>query len=109
MNKTYEVNWTEIAINDLSRILEYLAIDDFMAAQKVYLRIKEKAKKLEILPFRGRVIPELKELNIESYREIIENPWRIIYKVENNVVFVLSVIDGRRNVEDILLERFLSE
>jgi toxin ParE1/3/4 len=32
-------------------------------------------------------------------------PWRIIYRIATPSVFVMTVIDGRRNVEDILLER----
>jgi hypothetical protein len=42
------------------------------------------------------------------YRELIELPWRIIYKIEEDKVFVLAVIDGRRNMEDILLDRFVN-
>ena len=45
--------------------------------------------------------------NILSYREMICLPWRSIYRIMENKVWILAVIDGRRNVEDILLERFV--
>jgi len=39
------------------------------------------------------------------YREIVTAPWRIIYRISDKNVYVLSVLDARRNVEDILLKR----
>jgi plasmid stabilization system protein ParE len=59
------------------------------------------------MPLQGSVVPELRYHNILTYLELIGPPWRIIYKVEQNNVWVLAVIDGRRTVEDILLDRFL--
>ena len=40
-------------------------------------------------------------------RELIESPWRILYRIEADTVYVLAVIDARRNVEDLLLDRFV--
>lgn len=60
------------------------------------------------MPFRGRIVPELGDLGITVYRELISHPWRIIYKANEGKVWVLAVFDGRRNMEDILLERFIS-
>jgi toxin ParE1/3/4 len=40
-----------------------------------------------------------------QYRELIIVPWRIIYRVAENKIYVLSVLDSRQNVEDILLKR----
>lgn len=45
---------------------------------------------------------------ISQYREVVISPWRVIYRVEAARVLVVSVIDSRRNVEDILLGRFLN-
>jgi hypothetical protein len=59
------------------------------------------------MPNQGRIVPELKEQGIQTYRELIVAPWRIVYRVSDTTVFVLSVIDSRRNVEDILLDRLI--
>ena len=59
------------------------------------------------MPEKGRIVPELEFFHIRTYREIIESPWRIIYRIEEQKAHILAVIDGRRNVEDILLQRFL--
>ena len=103
----YSVFWTITAQNDLDNIIEYISNDSIENALIILYKIKEKAETLYSFPERGRIIPELKYHNIENYRELILNPWRIIYKIEKDIVYVLSVIDGRRNIEDILLERLL--
>lgn len=105
--RTYQVFWTQTAQQDLKRIIEYIATDSEMQARRVYLSIKDKADNLRQLPLQGRIVPELRYYSILAYRELISPPWRIIYKTEENKVWVLAVIDGRRNVEDILLDRFI--
>jgi len=72
-----------------------------------YAAIKQKADNLRQMPLQGRIVPELRYHSILIYRELFSSPWRLIYKTEENKVWVLAVIDGRRNVEDILLERFM--
>ncbi len=103
----YQVFWTQTAQQDLQRIIEYIATDSEIQARRVYLSIKEKADNLRQMPLQGRIIPELRYYSILIYRELISPPWRIIYKTEEKKVWVLAVIDGRRNVEDILLNRFI--
>jgi plasmid stabilization system protein ParE len=105
--KKYSVLWTHTAQQDLKRITDYIAADSNIAAQRAYLAIKEQACALRQMPMQGRVVPELSYHNIATYRELISPPWRIIYKADDNKVWVLAVIDGRRNVEDILLGRFI--
>lgn len=106
--KHFQVLWTETAQQDLKQILQYFAAKKAQA-KKTYSVIKEKAKSLWAMPFRGRIVPELYSLGITTYRELICPPWRIIYKIDSDRIWVLAVIDGRRNMEDILLERFLAE
>ena len=103
----YTVFWTETAYNDLDGIIEYISLDSVNNTSDILYKIKEKAETLYTLPDRGRIVPELKFHNIENYRELILNPWRINYKIDKDKVYVLSVLDGRRNIEDILLERIL--
>jgi addiction module RelE/StbE family toxin len=106
MNKKYQVVWAEIAQHDLKQIIEYIAIDSPGNASRILKKIKQKVSTLYNMPVRGRIVPELKEQGIHTYRELIVAPWRVIYRISDTTVFVLSVIDARRNVEDILLDRF---
>ena len=108
MNKgIYQVFWTETAQQDLKNIMAYIATDSETQARRVYLAIKQKADTLRQMPLQGRIVPELRYYGVLNYRELISLPWRIIYKTDENKVWVLAVIDGRRNVEDILLDRFI--
>jgi len=94
-----------VAENDLIEIIEYISIDSPADALKILQKIKKMASSLHSLPERGRVVPELQDQAILIYREIVIPPWRIIYRISDNDVYVLTVLDARRNVEDILLKR----
>lgn len=109
MHKKYAVIWASAAENDLARIIEYLAVDSPASALKVLDKLKKKAANLHHSPKRGRIIPELQEYGIYQFRELIIAPWRLIYRVQMNEVYVLAVIDYRQNIEDILLKRILDD
>ena len=105
MNKKYSVVWSNIAENDLKNIVEYIADDSPTNALRIFKRIKQKASNRYTFPERGRVVPELRDQGILQYRESVISPWRILYRISEKSVFVLSVLDSRRNIEDILLRR----
>ena len=102
----YKVIWSHVAEDDLNKIIEYIAKDSIDNAMTVFLKIKNKCSRLFTFPNRGRVVPELRDYGIVLYRELIIEPWRVIYRISDNYVYVLLVIDSRQNVEDILLNRF---
>jgi Plasmid stabilisation system protein. len=105
MSKRYKIIWADVAEHDLMDIIEYIAIDSPANALKILQKIKKMTSILHSLPERGRVVPELQDQGILIYREIVTAPWRIIYRISDKNVYVLSVLDARRNVEDILLKR----
>ena len=105
MNKKYQVVWSNIAENDLKNIIEYVADDSPPNALKIFRSIKQKGSGLNTFPERGRIVPELQDQGILQYRELIIPPWRLLYRISEKNVFVLSVLDSRRNIEDILLKR----
>ena len=57
------------------------------------------------LPNRGRVVPELLHTGISQYRELISAHWRIVYRVENRQVLIMAVLDSRRDLQTVLLNR----
>ncbi|MCJ7546999.1 MAG: type II toxin-antitoxin system RelE/ParE family toxin [Deltaproteobacteria bacterium] len=105
MSQTYKIVWASVAENDLREIIEYIAIDNPTNALKTLQKIKQRTSSLYTLPERGRVVAELQDQGILIYRELVVPPWRIIYRISENEVYVLSVLDARQNVEDILLKR----
>ena len=105
MNKRYQVVWSNVAENDLKKIIEYIADDSPPNALRVFKDIKQKASSLYTFPERGRIVPELVDQGIMQYRELVISPWRILYRISEMNVFVLAVLDSRRNIEDLLLKR----
>ena len=103
----YRVQWTDTANRDLESIVDFIAQDNVNAAIEVLNNIRKTASTLQAMPKRGRVVPELAEFGLRIYHEILFAPWRIIYRISSTNVFVIGVVDSRRNLEDILLERLL--
>ena len=108
MTQNYDIVWVRVAENDLKAIIDYIAIDSPANALKIFKKIKNKASSLYIMPERCRIVPELKDQGIMQYRELIIPPWRIMFRITEMKVYILSVLDSRRNIEDILLERFVN-
>jgi len=93
----------------LDDIITYIAADSVDVAIIQYKRIKESAIKIGDFPEQGRIIPELQNENITTYREIIVKPWRMMYRTEGKHILILAIIDSRRNIEDILMKRQLRQ
>ena len=106
-SRSYRVRWAEVARCDLIEIFEFIASDDPLAAAGVLRRFATRARSLERMPERGRVVPELKAVGVQSFRELVVTPWRVICRISGDTVFVLAVLDGRRNLEDVLLDRLV--
>ena len=108
MNQIYEIVWARVAENDLNEIIDYIAMDSPANALRIFKKIKNKASSLYTMPERCRIVTELKDQGVMQYRELILSPWRIMFRVTKMRVYVLSVLDSRRNIEDILLKRFVN-
>ncbi|MCJ7601711.1 MAG: type II toxin-antitoxin system RelE/ParE family toxin [Desulfobulbaceae bacterium] len=105
MSTLFKVQWARIAEEDLTNILLYIAEDSPTNARSIFNQIKEKASSLTQFPERGRIVPELQGQGIFFYRKLIVAPWRVIFRISDKKVYILSVLDSRQNVEDILLKR----
>jgi toxin ParE1/3/4 len=109
MSDKFQVKFTEWAELDLEYIIAYIAEnDDIQKAIKIFSKIKEKVFSLSKFPKRGRVVPELNRINIKDYIEIIYKSYRIIYFIENKTVFIVGILDGRRDLESTLYQRIFS-
>lgn len=107
MSDHYQVYWSKTAESDLISIIRFIRYNSPQAAIRTFSDIKERASDLALFPERGRIVPELLAQGIGHYRELIIPSWRVIYRFSGNDIYVLSVIDSRRNVEDILLDRLI--
>jgi plasmid stabilization system protein ParE len=104
----YKVFIPSSVVLDIQEIVDYISEDNPSVALAILQKLEKKINTLKEFPERGRVVPELLDQNITEYHELIESPWRIIYKVVDSSVFLLTVIDSRRNVQDILLRKLMN-
>lgn len=109
MSRHFTVDWALSAGEDLRSIVGYLSRENQAASEKVFKIIRLRAASLKILPYRGRIVPELLALGVDRYREMIIPPYRLIYRIEGKRVFVAGLFDARRDLEDILIDRIVCE
>lgn len=103
----HEIYWTPTALQDLASILPHIAAENPTNAAAVIDKLEARAESLGTLTPRGRTVPELREIGVHQYRELIERPWRLIYTVEAGRVAVVAVLDARRDLQTLLLERLI--
>ncbi len=100
--------WTEDAAEDLFDIISYQRMKyGLEKANAVYESIQKRVSSLMNFPQKGRVAPELHSIGITSYRELVESPWRIIYRVADSTVYIVTLLDSRRNVEEVLYKKVI--
>lgn len=91
------IHWTENAIGHLVNIYEYIAINSPTFAKRMVDRITRRSKQIADHPFSGRKVPEYES---DDVRELIETPYRIIYRIKSDQIDVLAVIHGARLFPD---------
>ncbi|WP_213979747.1 type II toxin-antitoxin system RelE/ParE family toxin [Sphingomonas sp. dw_22] len=66
-----------------------------------------RVESLERFPNCGSVPAELDTLGIREFRQMGEQPYRLIYRVFGDHVFVLLIADGRRDFRSLIERRLL--
>ena len=87
------VRWTQRAKGDLQEVYDFIARDSPRAADALVERIIHATERLAAYPESGRIMPEFPSL---PYREVIVGNYRVLYRVEGEVVWVAAVVHGRR-------------
>ncbi len=96
------------AKQDLLQLHKYVVLNDSdEKADRLIDDLYKTCLKLKTMPERGRIPPELERIGIREFREIILKPYRVIYSVTKTQVFVYCILDGRRDLQDLLEERLL--
>jgi toxin ParE1/3/4 len=105
--RRFRVQWAEAAVRDLEELVSFIAMDSEFDADRILSRLDARSGTLESSPGRGRLVPELARFGMRRWRELVVRPYRMIYRIEGDTVNVLAVFDGRRDLEDLLLDRLL--
>lgn len=107
---SWKVAFTQRAEEDIQNIIAFIGAREGKGmAENLMGRFTHAKDSLHQLPERGRIVPELKQVNILTFREIQATPYRIVYQVNNSTreVFIHLVVDGRRNFAELMRERLL--
>ena len=108
MTKVFSVFLLEDAESDIDNIYLYVKRNDSEEkAERLSQNIEQVILSLQTSPLRGHYPPELERLDIREYREVFFKPYRIIYEVAEGSVFIHCVLDGRRELRDILQQRLM--
>ena len=73
------VYWTNTAVEHLLAIYEHIAQDSPVYAQRMIDRLTRRSEQIATFPLSGRMVPEYE---IQEIREVIEKPYRLIYRIK---------------------------
>lgn len=96
-----QVIWTEPALENVNELAEYIALSNPQAARALVKNIFSTVDRLDVFPLSGRIPEELNEFN---YREVIVNPCRVFYKIQNDDVYILYVLRQERDVRRYIVD-----
>lgn len=106
----FEVRITKGAESDLEALHSYIAVNrSGKEAEALLGGILDKIITLETFPLRGPVCPELDRLGISEFRQIYHGPYRLIYRVNDKIVYIMIIADSRRDMKALLERQMLGK
>ena len=88
-----KVRWMPRALEDLAAIRRYIARDNPVAARRWVSKLEQRANRAALAPLAGRAVPEVSAGDI---REVFLRSYRIVYRVREDELHVLTVFEGHR-------------
>jgi plasmid stabilization system protein ParE len=88
------LTWSPEACRHLESIRAYIAEDSARYADLVVRRIVATVERLATFPESGRVVPER---NAPDIREVIADPYRVVYRFGRGVVEIVTVFRASRS------------
>ena len=102
MVKTIKIVWTEQSVSDLRNIFAYYKKGSHKVANSLIKNILKRTKVLEKgFIHLGQEEPLLKGRKF-VYRYLVLNNYKIIYRIEKNYVYIITVFDTRQNPEELI-------
>ncbi len=89
-----EIHWSDRAKDDLAAIGEYIAAYDPVAAMRWVDRLIADVERAAEMPLAGRVVPEHADRG--DFREVFRRTYRIVYRVRDEAIDVLTIFEGHR-------------
>lgn len=91
------VRWSKRALDDLDAIGHHIAADNPTAAVAWVARLYRRAENAAHHPLAGRIVPEFGD---RSLREVIERRYRIVYRVLDDDILIITVFEGHKLLSD---------
>jgi len=91
-----KVTWAPMAEDQVADAFAYIAAEHPAAALRWFERIVAKAESLSELPDQGRMVPESDR---ESIREVLVQPYRVVYRRDDAEIVILTVQHERRDMD----------
>jgi addiction module RelE/StbE family toxin len=88
-----KILWSPLAVERVSEIAAYIARDNPGAAENWVNTIFNKVGGLKAFPEGGRILPEIGN---KSIRELIFGNYRIVYRIEESRLSVLTIRHGKQ-------------
>jgi toxin ParE1/3/4 len=105
-----KIEWTPDGIDSLNEILEYYRTRaGENISNSIYDKIMKEIELLESDKIKTKRTQELMDIGIFDIYELVINPWKVYYKIsgDNKKIYILFVLDGRRNLEEILMAKVI--
>ena len=104
-----DIIWSKDAGDEFFEIISFIKYNTGkMTAENIYEKINNEVIKVLKNATGRRISPILKKFGINNIHQFNISPWAIFYKVENNRMEIVSIIDQRRNLEEILYEKIMA-
>jgi toxin ParE1/3/4 len=88
-----KIIWTQEALDRLTEIEDYISKDNPERASKFIDQLIEHTSPLSDQPRLGRTVPEIANPNV---RELIFKKYRIVYRLYEERIEILTVFEGHR-------------
>jgi toxin ParE1/3/4 len=89
------VHWTESALSDLRAVETYIARHSAQYARAMVERIFARSDQLAAHPRLGPIVPEFED---EALRELFEDPYRIVDRIDVDRVDIVAVVHAARKL-----------
>jgi len=88
-----KVIWSKESLQQLIEIEQYISRDNPARAVRFINRLIDRAEKIKDYPYKGRVVPEF---SLNEIREVFEKSYRIVYRIAENQIEILTVFEGHK-------------
>jgi toxin ParE1/3/4 len=88
-----KLHWSERSVNDLIDIQGYIAQDNPQTAKKWVAKLRQRARNAADAALAGRIVPEFNQNDI---REVFLGNYRIVYRIRDDGILVLTVFEGHQ-------------